>query len=148
MHRLKGGCHCGKILVDLELAQEPGSYAPRACDCDFCRKRQASYVSDPRGSVAVWIQDAGARRSYRQGSGQAEFLSCGNCGVLIGAFYNDGARLYAAVNAGCLSGGKLFAAEQPASPGLLSADEKTARWRSLWFGNVNVVSAEYPRRRT
>ena len=141
MHILNGGCHCGNILVDLELSRPPDNYRPRACDCEFCRRHQAAYVSDSQGSVAVWIQDAGLRGSYRQGSGQAEFLLCGNCGVLIGAFYSDGGRLYATVNARCVGGAKNFAAQQSISPRLLSVDEKTARWRSLWFSHVNVLTA-------
>src|ERR1700692_2772561 len=32
MHMVSGGCHCGNILVDLELASAPGAYSPRACD--------------------------------------------------------------------------------------------------------------------
>ncbi|MDE2345614.1 MAG: aldehyde-activating protein, partial [Gammaproteobacteria bacterium] len=119
------------------------SYAPRACDCDFCRRHNAAYVSDPQGSVAVWIQDAGLRGSYRQGSSQAEFLSCRRCGVLIGAFYADGGRLYAAINAHCVRGAKNFTAQQSISLRLLTADEKTARWRGSWFSHVNVLTARY-----
>ncbi len=148
MHRLKGSCHCGNILVDLELPKTPHSYAPRACDCDFCRKHDAAYVSDPQGSVVVWIGDGSLRGSYRQGSGQVEFLSCSNCGVLIGAFYSNGGQLYAAVNTRSVRGENIFAAEQKVSPRLLSADEKTARWRSMWFGNVSIVAGEHWRSRT
>ncbi len=142
MHRVSGGCHCGNIRVELELARAPDSYHPRACDCDFCRQHNAAYVSDPQGSLALRIKDEHLSGRYRQGSGQAEFLFCKNCGVLAGVFYRNDGRLYAAVNAKAVGGGEAFGAEQPVSPKTLSASEKVRRWREVWFPNVSIVTAE------
>jgi hypothetical protein len=50
-----GGCHCRNIILRIELPNSPGSYNPRACDCDFCGKHAASYVSDAHGSLLVEI---------------------------------------------------------------------------------------------
>src|SRR5690348_18095264 len=68
----------------MQFAHEPGSYHPRACDCDFCRKNAAAYVSDPQGSLGIRVQDARCLGNYRQGSGVAECIFCAKCGVLIG----------------------------------------------------------------
>ncbi len=141
MHQVNGGCHCGNILVDIELARAPHTYNPRACDCGFCRKHGASYVSDAQGSLVIRIKDERASGKYRQGSGQAEFLFCGICGVLVGVSYRSDGRLYAAVNTRILDAQANFGAERPASPKSLPASEKAARWRDIWFSDVSVVNA-------
>ncbi len=68
---LSGGCHCSNIQIDLSLSGAPGDYAPGSCDCDFCRKHGASYVSDANGSLRIRIERAADSAYYRQGSGQA-----------------------------------------------------------------------------
>jgi hypothetical protein len=143
MHKANGGCHCGNILVEIELTRAPGTYNPRACDCDFCRKHGATYVSDPQGSLLIRIKDERESRKYRQGSGTADCLLCRNCGILIGALYrsSDG-RLYAAVNAKVVDGRASFGAEQSVSPKALSASEKVQRWQNIWFHNVSVVGVD------
>jgi hypothetical protein len=141
MHQVSGGCHCGSILVQLRLLQAPMTYSPRACDCDFCRKHGAAYVSDPEGSLDIRIKAEGDGRTYRQGSGLAELLFCGNCGVLIGALYRDEGRVYATVNVKVVDGPTAFGAEQPVSPKNLAGTDKVKRWQDLWFANV-VLSDE------
>lgn len=142
MFKVNGGCHCGNILVDLELARAPDSYYPRACDCGFCRQHDAAYVSDPQGSLVIRIKDEHLSGRYRQGSGQAEFLFCGNCGVLVGVLYRHDGRLFAAVNAKAVEGGKSFGAEKTVSPKTLSASGKVKRWQEIWFSSVSIVTAE------
>ena len=122
------------IRLDIGLSRVPEMYAPRACDCDLCRKHGATYLSDPNGSLAIRIDDAGRAQCYRQGSGSAECLLCTNCGVYVGAFYRDSNGLsYGTVNVRVLDGETKFRAEQFVSPKTLSADEKSERWRAIWF---------------
>jgi hypothetical protein len=136
--KLSGGCHCGNIQMELELARTPETYNPRACDCDFCTKHSATYLSDPKGSLVIRIKDESHVGRYRQGSGQAEFLICTNCGVLVGVLYQSEGRLYGAANAKAIQGGKGFGPEQPVSPKTLSADAKASRWLDVWFSRVAV----------
>ena len=140
MYKLGGGCHCGNIRVELELTRAPGAYHPRACDCDFCRKHAAAYVSDPQGSLAIRITDEAQAARYRQGSGTAELLLCRNCGVLVGALYRGDARLYAAVNARVLEPGAQLGHQQPVSPRTLAVRDKVQRWRDIWFSNVDIAA--------
>jgi hypothetical protein len=42
------------------------------------------------------------------------------------------------VNVRAVEGTALFGAEQTVSPQVLSADQKVARWKELWFGDVEV----------
>jgi len=142
MHKVSGGCHCGNVRVDMEFAREPGTCHPRACDCDFCSKHGAAYVSDPQGSVSIRVQDAHNMGNYRQGSGVAECIFCRNCGVLIGALYRSGGRIWGAINAKIVENRTSFGTEQCVSPKALSDNEKESRWQDIWFPKVTVAFAD------
>jgi hypothetical protein len=139
MHSLKGGCHCGQLRIEMTLSREARSYQPRACDCEFCRMHGAAYVSDPSGSVSLHIKAETDRGSYRQGSGQADLVYCRQCGVLVGALYEETGQLYVTINARTIDGPTPFSADQPASPKSLSGEQKVTRWRDIWFRKVTVV---------
>jgi hypothetical protein len=141
VHTLSGGCHCGNLRVELELTRPPESIHPRACDCDFCRKHAAAWISDREGSLKVTIADESHAVIYRQGSRQAELLLCGQCGVLVAALCRSEGRRYAAVNAKVLDCAADFGAEQSVSPQALSEREKLARWRDIWFCNVSIAAS-------
>jgi hypothetical protein len=138
-HTVSGGCHCGNIRVELDLPRDPGAYAPRACDCSYCRKHGAAWVSDPQGALRLWVGDERCAGTYRQGSGVAELLLCRNCGVAVGALYRAEGRLYGVLNARVIDGGTSFGAEQPVSPQTLSAEDKTKRWQEIWCANVSII---------
>jgi hypothetical protein len=138
MPKLAGGCHCGGVAVEVELSAPPASYTLRACDCDFCQKHGARYLSDPRGSLLLRLRNETCLGRYRQGSNTAEMLLCRNCGVLIGAVYRDEQRLRGVVNANILAAPAGFAAPQPVSPRQLTAEQKIQRWREIWFAEVRI----------
>ena len=140
MHRLSGRCHCGSIRVELELTRSPESYQPRACDCEFCRKHAAAWISDPEGSLRIRIADGARAATYRQGSGLAELIFCGNCGILVCALHRGDGSLHAAVNARVFAGGAGFGSEQTVSPKTLSDGEKLERWQQIWFSNVRIIA--------
>ncbi|HME37961.1 MAG TPA: hypothetical protein VKG63_03275 [Steroidobacteraceae bacterium] len=122
----------------VELGREPKEYGPRACDCDFCSELGAAYVSDPAGSLWIQIKDAGATARLRQGDRLIDCLVCRRCGVLVGALYQDGEQSFGVVNAWVVGKRETFGDSVPVSPKKLAADEKTARWRQLWFSRVSV----------
>jgi hypothetical protein len=134
MHSVSGGCHCGNMRVRLELPRAAAEYGPRACDCEFCRKHGAAYVSDAGGALRFEIADDGAVARYRQGSGTAEFLVCRTCGVLVGVVHQG---RYAAVNARAVDA--VFAADQPVSPRQLAVTDRVARWQAVWFADVSFA---------
>jgi len=134
---LRGGCHCGKIKVKLVTSIRSEELNPRACDCSFCLKHGASYVSDPRGRLSIEVRGSDALCEYRQGSGNARFLACRFCGVLVAVVYDDGSRLYGTVNSKCIDGAT-FGTPQVVSPQKLSGEDKTARWVKLWTPDVEL----------
>ena len=49
------------------MTRPPEAYNPRACDCDFCSKHGAAYVSDPKGALRIRLKEEGQTSRYRQG---------------------------------------------------------------------------------
>ena len=79
------------------------------------------------------ITGAETARRYRQGSGQADFLFCGDCGVLVAVVCADETgALRGAVNRNSFDQHHLLGSEVVASPQLLAAEAKLARWSQLW----------------
>lgn len=136
MNSIKGACHCGNVRVVLGLTQEPGTYQPRACDCSYCTRHAAAYLSDAEGSLSLQIKDRRRLKAYRQGSHSADFLLCQDCGVLIGVTYREGGETYMAINARILDQDGTLGQAVAASPQKLSSDEKVTRWKKLWFKGV------------
>lgn len=138
-HLLNGSCHCANIRVHVGLSREPHDYQPRACDCGFCQRHGAAYISDAAGSLAIeWREEPGR---YRHGSRNAEFLFCRQCGVLVGVTLEADGRTFAALNIRVLDGQPDFAATAPASPQQLPPEQRIERWKKLWFADVALRPA-------
>lgn len=137
----RGGCHCGQIRLAFSTQLNSSQIIPRACDCSFCQKHGAAYVSDPAGHLSVTIGRPGALHRYQQGSNTADFLLCAQCGVLVAVIFEHNARIYGAVNARSLEGATGFGDAVPASPQLLAPGEKLARWLQLWIPDVQLVAS-------
>jgi hypothetical protein len=129
--RHAGGCHCGALRWTLESRHPLDGFTPRACDCDFCTRHRAAWVSDAQGALQVH-GDAEHLRRYRQGSGQADFLLCNGCGVLVAVVCPTDDGLRGAVNRNSFDERHRLGAEVVASPQQLAADAKLARWSQLW----------------
>ena len=139
---LRGGCHCGLLRVAFTTRHDPAELAPRACDCSFCRSHGAFYVSDPEGRLSITEARTGAMREYRQGSGEARFLLCGECGVLVAVIHRHAAGIHGAVNAACLDARDAFAATVAVSPQALAPEERISRWLALWIPDVALAVAD------
>ena len=135
-HTLIGGCCCGKVTLQLNLASEPERYNPRVCDCDFCCRYDAAYISDPNGNVVVRTEAMSNLNFSQQGTKLAEFLFCASCEQLLGVRWNQ----CGSVNAQVLVDKELFGKNIPISPKMLSAEQKVDRWEELWFPEFVVIT--------
>ena len=138
---LHGNCHCGGLKVEFTTSRNPEDTNPRACDCGFCQKHGAAYISDPSGALRIIATEPSVLHSYRQGSEQARFQLCGQCGVLVAVIFEHNGRVYGAVNVGCLDERAILGASVPASPQLLSPQEKLSRWLQLWVPDVQLLTS-------
>lgn len=136
-----GRCRCGSVRCVVRLPRPASEYAPRACDCEFCRTRGATYLSDPQGALSFHVREPEALRRVRQDgtNGLAEFLICAECDELMGAIYREKNEIWGAVNATVLEE-KDFADPVAVSPRLLTDAEKISRWKQAWFPRVRVVA--------
>ena len=124
----------------MTLSGPASVFAPRACDCSFCRKHGAAWMSDTHGTLRV--RQRGEALVYRQGSAQADFIACSHCAVLVLAMFEREGNVRVAVNVRALDDAGEFATEQPASPQRLAPEEKRERWTQLWFSDVRVTLAD------
>ena len=113
-----GGCHCGAVRWTFATRQALGQFAPRACDCDFCRRHGAAWVSDAQGLLHVHGDEARLRR-YRRGSGQAEFVACAHLS-------HDGAAVFAI----CDECGTVTEFEEPRAIAALAAWAKKSKFHT------------------
>lgn len=141
--QLTGGCYCGNIKLRAQLSQPAERFTARECDCGYCRKNGASYISDPHGKLEIHVKDTSIMGRFRQAKdGNAEFLHCKNCSVLIGAIHQclEDKKIIGTINRRAIDdNAKLFPEVTPVSPRLLSQEEKVGRWKDKWFQDVRIV---------
>ena len=137
MTTLDGACHCGKVRLQFRTALANSDLTPRACDCSFCRKHGAAWISDPAGSLRIHAAKR-SLRNYTQGSNTARFLLCDACGVLVAVVTGPENEMLGAVNAGCLEGEIALNAPVTVSPQKLDRDAKVARWGAVWIRDVRI----------
>lgn len=134
---MTGGCHCGNVRLSVTLSGTPETYSPRACDCDFCCKHRASYLSDPHGSLQFSVRDEHKLGRYQQTpGGAATFLHCVQCGVLVGVVHES----FGAVNSAVVED-VTFGPAVVVSPKHLTPEERLQRWKSVWFPNVSIQTS-------
>lgn len=153
---VKGGCYCGNIKLNVGLTRDPSTYAPRLCDCTFCKKHAAGFLSDPQGTLHINVMDEAKLTRFKQEKdGNAEFLVCKDCGVLTSVVFQTlsseatttegvSGTVIGAINSRSIDDFETMFPLPPVSvsPRLLSASEKIDRWSANWFGNVTFESAK------
>jgi hypothetical protein len=138
METLRGGCACGNIRFEIVLSQALSTYHPRACDCDFCVKHGAGYISDPNGSLHIQVRNPHLLQHYRQGTRLASFLVCKHCGILTNVLWqNNKGEQFGSVNSRTVEQTS-FAEPQVISVQHHTPEETIQRWETHWFPNVVI----------
>lgn len=74
---IEGGCHCGAVRFSCRV---PERVEVLDCNCSICAKTGFLHLIVPHGDFA--LERGGDRLvSYRFGTGAAEHLFCGTCGI-------------------------------------------------------------------
>lgn len=98
MIEVKGGCHCQAVRFAAQLPDPP--VAALDCNCSICRMTGFVHIMVPHRD---FVLESGreALGSYRFGTGAAEHLFCGRCGIK--SFYQPRSHPDSwSVNASCL----------------------------------------------
>lgn len=75
--KLEGGCHCGEVRFCIDV-RPPLDVLD--CNCSICAKTGFLHLIVPRDDFQL-LRGEGALVSYRFGTGAAEHLFCGTCGI-------------------------------------------------------------------
>lgn len=127
----QGACHCGAIRTEFSSSKSPGELGARTCQCSFCRAHGASWTSDPAGTLTVRI--GGPVSRYRFGTGTADFLICGTCGVVPAVVAETEGGLHGVVRVDCLADGHAFlSAASPSDYDGEALDDRLARRAGRW----------------
>jgi hypothetical protein len=73
-----GGCHCGAVRFEAKLAEPP--VPALDCNCSICAMTRFLHVMVGHRDFEL-ITGRHAITTYRFGTGAAEHLFCGTCGV-------------------------------------------------------------------
>ena len=125
--RHNGQCHCGEIRITFETAKP---FAPRQCQCRFCRRHNVRMVSDPDGAAVLTV--GAETQRYHFASGTTDYLICGRCGVYVGAVAEVDGCTYATLNLNAFDDPRLDLAPVPVSYEGESAAQKAERRRLRW----------------
>jgi hypothetical protein len=96
--KVRGGCHCGAVRFEAELADPP--VPALDCNCSICSMTGFLHIMVPHDRFEL-LSGRDALVGYRFGTGAAEHLFCGRCGVK--SFYQPRSHPDCwSVNANCL----------------------------------------------
>ncbi len=63
----RASCHCGRVVLELELDLPGGVLNPRRCDCSICRRKGSIMASVPLHGLSV-LQGQESLRLYQFGT--------------------------------------------------------------------------------
>ena len=77
MLKIEGGCHCGAVRFEAEV---PQAVEVLDCNCSICAMTGFRHLIVPHENFTL-LSGEDVLVSYRFGTGAAEHLFCGTCGV-------------------------------------------------------------------
>jgi hypothetical protein len=77
MQKCTGGCHCGKVKFEIELAS---SVTVHRCNCSICRKSGFLHLIVPADRFML-LSGREELSQYRFHTGVARHLFCSTCGI-------------------------------------------------------------------
>lgn len=136
-----GRCHCGNVSYQFDTDLTIKELGIRKCDCSFCLKNGARYISDPMGELTISVQDENSLQKYQFGTQTAEFLRCSHCGVMPACTCEIEGILYGIININTLDKVEHFGRHAK----VMSYEEETLeerlnRRKQNWIGNVKIIT--------
>ena len=135
---ITGGCDCKNIEITWHTVDY--SLVPRACQCDYCLPKAATYVTKAGTSFDVSIRGEKLHKEVQHGSNSAVFHECVNCNQIIFVTSEIDGELYGALNANHLINKFGFSASVKLNFSSQTAEQKRERWRQNWCHPVLITS--------
>jgi hypothetical protein len=140
-HCHTGSCDCGAVRFKFHCSKDLRSLTARACQCQYCLPRQASYVSDPGGMLSVEVRDRRYLYSHRFGTRSADFVHCARCNALVYVKSLIEGKEYAVVVASSLADFPALATAQPADFEAESLSQRLQRRAQSWIPTLELVES-------
>lgn len=137
---ISGSCHCGNIRYEFYSTVPRQELSVRACQCSFCKKRNAQYTSDPNGKLKIHLQEEQLINKYRFSTKTADFWICKNCGLLPVVTTQIGDTMYAVVN--LTTTDNIDISQSAAKPADSSSEDRASREKrrkKTWISDVTVL---------
>jgi hypothetical protein len=126
-----GSCHCGAISLVLRSAKSAAQLGARECGCSFCKPQNAAWTSDSEGRLEIMTTAPLGR--YQFGTKTADFLVCGQCGMVPAVICELAGQTLGVVRVNCLSDSAQFMANcQSADYDDEDVDARLIRRASRW----------------
>lgn len=140
INSLTGKCHCGNISYKFKTGKKIGDFSIRRCDCTYCTKTGARYISDPEGELEIQIQSNETSQNYQFGTKTASFVVCKNCGGVPVATCEIEGNTYGIVNINTLDEVEHFGRHANVmSYDGEALDDRLSRRQKNWIGNVKFL---------
>jgi hypothetical protein len=141
---IHGKCHCGNISFSLAWEPDPVEIPARACTCSFCVKHGGVWTSNPRGALAVVVEDRSLVSKYAFGTRTAEFHVCARCGIVPVVTSRIEDHLYAVVSVNAFEGvDRSLLRHAPASFDGEGTDSRLARRQRNWIAKVQFSGGQH-----
>ena len=135
-----GSCHCQALGFSFQTSLPVTEWSVRACQCGFCRARDAMTTSDPAGRLTFHVNEPDALQRYRFGLNTADFLLCRRCGVYIGAQIQTAGGAFGIINTRALTPHlQGLPAAAAADYGSENAGERIQRREKRWTPLAKLV---------
>ncbi|MDP6264871.1 MAG: hypothetical protein QGG98_06420 [Pseudomonadales bacterium] len=141
-NRYSGSCHCGNIQLEFTTKIPHSEIQPRICTCSFCSKHNAVYISDPKGDLAVSVENPLEISAYQHGTNTAGFIVCKQCGVFAVALSKINRKVHAVLNVRTMDGAAFVNAPQLFDYDGEAKEERLARRSRNWIGQVTLENFE------
>ncbi len=134
-----GGCDCGAVQFTYHCHQPLAELAARACQCEYCLPRAASYLSDSDALLVVQVKDSRYLYAHSFGTRTADFMHCAVCNTLVYVKSEIDGRDYALVAAPALAESQQLKISAPVDYDGEALAQRLQRRSQRWIAHVEIV---------
>jgi hypothetical protein len=139
-HVHTGACDCGAVKFEYHCDQDLTEHTARACQCEFCKPRQASYLSLVASELRVHLKDRRYLYAYRFGTNTADFMHCAVCNSQVFVKTRVDDQDYALVYAPALARFSELTDFSPVNYDEEVLSDRLQRRAQNWIAKLDVIS--------